>query len=213
MKRPTVKTIGHWDGKARPGLNNKGENDTTTIGGRMRKVREGLGYSRPKFSAFLGFPENSLKNYELGYRQPNVDALQRYGQLFNGDVSTKVSEYLIFGSAGNTLPAFSIADVGQVSVSERSTWDCLPSRTDVNVVLAEIIKTIRQDILKLSRPKMAEKIDIPHVTIKNYENTYRAVGVDYARALCLLSKDKMKAWDIFMKGEDCSNEQLEALWG
>ena len=36
---------------------------------RLRKLREALGLSRPKFAEKLGIPPTTLKNYELGYRE------------------------------------------------------------------------------------------------------------------------------------------------
>ncbi|HHP5491505.1 helix-turn-helix domain-containing protein [Aeromonas dhakensis] len=36
---------------------------------RLRKLREALGLSRPKFAEILGIPPTTLKNYELGYRE------------------------------------------------------------------------------------------------------------------------------------------------
>lgn len=36
---------------------------------RLRKLRERLGLSRPKFADLLGIPATTLKNYELNYRE------------------------------------------------------------------------------------------------------------------------------------------------
>ncbi|EKP0260267.1 helix-turn-helix transcriptional regulator [Aeromonas sobria] len=35
---------------------------------RLRRLREHLGLSRPKFADLLGIPASTLKNYELNYR-------------------------------------------------------------------------------------------------------------------------------------------------
>ena len=36
---------------------------------RLRKLRESMGLSRPKFADLLGIPPTTLKNYELNYRE------------------------------------------------------------------------------------------------------------------------------------------------
>ncbi|WFO49772.1 helix-turn-helix domain-containing protein [Aeromonas veronii] len=36
---------------------------------RLRKLRESMGLSRPKFAELLGIPPTTLKNYELNYRE------------------------------------------------------------------------------------------------------------------------------------------------
>nr|WP_268855007.1 helix-turn-helix transcriptional regulator [Aeromonas enteropelogenes] len=36
---------------------------------RLRRLREVMGLSRPKFADKLGIPPTTLKNYELGYRE------------------------------------------------------------------------------------------------------------------------------------------------
>jgi putative transcriptional regulator len=36
---------------------------------RLRRLREQLALSRPKFAALLDIPPTTLKNYELGYRE------------------------------------------------------------------------------------------------------------------------------------------------
>lgn len=36
---------------------------------RLRKLRESMGLSRPKFADMLGIPSTTLKNYELNYRE------------------------------------------------------------------------------------------------------------------------------------------------
>ncbi|MGY3892872.1 helix-turn-helix domain-containing protein [Aeromonas enterica] len=36
---------------------------------RLRKLRESMGLSRPKFADLLGIPATTLKNYELNYRE------------------------------------------------------------------------------------------------------------------------------------------------
>ena len=43
--------------------------DITTIGQKIRQIREAIGLSRPKFATLLGVPPTTLKNYELGYRE------------------------------------------------------------------------------------------------------------------------------------------------
>lgn len=52
--------------------------DFTAVGQRLRQVRESTGLSRSKFAALLDdkFPETTLKNYELGYRQTGTEVIQ-----------------------------------------------------------------------------------------------------------------------------------------
>lgn len=57
------------------------------IAERIRKLREACGLSRPKFAAVLdGMPPTTLKNYELGYREPGAKVIQDVGIVFGPDV-------------------------------------------------------------------------------------------------------------------------------
>lgn len=54
---------------------------------RIRKLREACELSRPKFAAVLdGMPPTTLKNYELGYREPGSKIIQDIGVVFGPDV-------------------------------------------------------------------------------------------------------------------------------
>ncbi|MGO1247485.1 MAG: helix-turn-helix domain-containing protein [Oceanisphaera sp.] len=43
--------------------------NTSLVGKKIRKIREVMGLSRPKFAELLQVPPTTLKNYELGYRE------------------------------------------------------------------------------------------------------------------------------------------------
>lgn len=205
-------TPGVWKDKARPDMNPHHGCDFHTIGGRMRRVREELGYSRPKFSDMLRLCENSLKNYERGLRQPSVDTLRRFYQLFNGDVGIKICHYILFGTKKAAFPAVTTADVGIVTILERNLQGCLPVQTNENRALSETIRIIRDDILNQSRPELAKKLGIPSTSIKNYELGDRTVSLEYIHLLCRLANDQIKALDIFLSTQDCPRSSLETLW-
>lgn len=52
---------------------------------RVRKIREAMGMSRPKFADMLGVPPTTLKNYELGYREIGGEFLIRMGHELGGE--------------------------------------------------------------------------------------------------------------------------------
>lgn len=54
---------------------------------RIRKLREASGLSRPKFAAVLdNMPSTTLKNYELGYREPGAKIIQDIGIVYGPEV-------------------------------------------------------------------------------------------------------------------------------
>lgn len=52
---------------------------------RIRRIREAMNLSRPKFSDLLDVPPTTLKNYELGYREVGGDFLIKMGKKFGGE--------------------------------------------------------------------------------------------------------------------------------
>lgn len=54
-----------------------------TIGDRIRTLREVYKYNRPQMAAILdGMPPSTIKNYEMGYRQPSVSIIQSIAEHF-----------------------------------------------------------------------------------------------------------------------------------
>lgn len=53
------------------------DNQSASLGGRIREGRKQLGLTQATLAQQTGIPLPSLKNYELGHRQPNVQALER----------------------------------------------------------------------------------------------------------------------------------------
>lgn len=69
----------------------------SAIAKRIRHLRETCGLSRPKFSAILGYmPMTTLKNYELGYREPGIQVIQWIAAVFGNDVLA----WVITGNGG-----------------------------------------------------------------------------------------------------------------
>lgn len=52
---------------------------------RIRRIREAMNLSRPKFADLLDVPPTTLKNYELGYREVGGDFLIKMGKKFGGE--------------------------------------------------------------------------------------------------------------------------------
>lgn len=65
---------------------------------RLRKLREALGLSRPKFAEKLGIPPTTLKNYELGYREIGGGLIL---QIANHN---ELNEYVIWLMNGTNIP-------------------------------------------------------------------------------------------------------------
>lgn len=53
----------------------------TTFPERMLSIRNYYGISRPVFAEVLGVPPTTLKNYELGYREIDVNVMYRFVRL------------------------------------------------------------------------------------------------------------------------------------
>lgn len=79
-------------------------------GKRVRAVRESLGLSRPKFAMLLGegFPETTLKNYELGYRDLGIEVINQMGK------EPKLRPYVNF-------VLFGVSDMGEQLVPSTDT--------------------------------------------------------------------------------------------
>ena len=52
-----------------------------TLPARLLSIRNYYGISRPVFAEVLGIPPTTLKNYELGYREIDVNVMYRYARL------------------------------------------------------------------------------------------------------------------------------------
>ena len=48
---------------------------------RLLSIRNHYGISRPVFADVLGIPQTTLKNYELGYREIDVNVMYRFVRL------------------------------------------------------------------------------------------------------------------------------------
>ena len=48
---------------------------------RLLSIRNHYGISRPVFAGVLGIPQTTLKNYELGYREIDVNVMYRFVRL------------------------------------------------------------------------------------------------------------------------------------
>ena len=58
--------------------------DKTLIANRIKKSRLNAGYhTKSKAAVLLGIADNCYRNYELMYRIPELDTLEKMGALFN----------------------------------------------------------------------------------------------------------------------------------
>ena len=62
----------------------------STIGQRIKQLRNEKGYTRKQFADYIDIPETTLRNYELGTREPGHPFVVQMAYIF--DVST---DYLL----------------------------------------------------------------------------------------------------------------------
>ena len=70
-----------------------------TFPGRMLSIRNYYGISRPVFAEVLGVPPTTLKNYELGYREIDVNVMHRFVRLVTAtpEVFQALYDWLLLG--------------------------------------------------------------------------------------------------------------------
>jgi transcriptional regulator with XRE-family HTH domain len=59
--------------------------ETHTLALRIRAMRINQGLSRPALAEQIGFSVYTVKNYELGYRQPSAAIVEAIGHRFGPD--------------------------------------------------------------------------------------------------------------------------------
>ena len=75
----------------------------TTFPGRMLSIRNHYGISRPVFADVLGIPQTTLKNYELGYREIDVNVMYRFVRLVTAtpEVFQALYDWLLLDQEGD----------------------------------------------------------------------------------------------------------------
>ena len=70
---------------------------------RLLSIRNHYGISRPVFAGVLGIPQTTLKNYELGYREIDVNVMYRFVRLVTAtpEVFQALYDWLLLDQEGD----------------------------------------------------------------------------------------------------------------
>ena len=70
---------------------------------RLMSIRNHYGISRPVFADVLGIPQTTLKNYELGYREIDVNVMHRFVRLVTAtpEVFQALYDWLLLDQEGD----------------------------------------------------------------------------------------------------------------
>ena len=58
----------------------------TTLGDRLRKLRERKGLNQKEFAAKMKIPNQNVSNYERGFRQPDYETLEKFADFYEVSV-------------------------------------------------------------------------------------------------------------------------------
>lgn len=170
-------------------------------GVRIRRLREQLKMSRPAFAKHFAINVISVKNYELGYRAVDFDAVRNICEGFGAVVRDSVIEFIALGKNTDvrSVPKVSVGDLSTKPVPERE-FGYNDGMVAGDLAIAKLIREIRTEFFGLSRPKFVLVLDgsVPVTTVKNYERAARRTSYAYARQLAYHARNPVAAWKTFM---------------
>lgn len=171
------------------------------IGQRFKELREAMFFTRENMAWKAGLPSTTLKNYELGYRSTDLDALYRFISAFKDEHKPAILRWLVFG---RDRPNVTLSDtvVGLGLLARGKNYRLLKTPHGQQIALR--VRHVREEVFALGRDEFSDKIrsDFSGATISDYENGRRSVSLEYVAELCNAATQPVLAWEYLLLGKE-----------